>query len=133
KARADFDAGSVEVAVDVRGSSDTGAEGKGAARVGRKKLELAYKFTTHPLTHAVRKQSLTVGGREVKEGEPRVFVVDLTGEGETTYTPVKVDLPKEAPDVSESKHDTWGPAIRRAVDQLKKDSPELKKLLDRAQ
>ena len=39
KTPADFDPGSVEVSFDVRGSSDTGAEGKVAARVGKKKLE----------------------------------------------------------------------------------------------
>jgi hypothetical protein len=133
KTPADFDAKSVEVSFDVQGSSDTGAEGKVAARVGKKNVELAYKFATHTMTHAVQKQSLTIGGREVKEGEPRVFVVDLTGQGETTYTPVKVDLPKEAPDVSQANTDTWGPAIRRAVDQLKKESSELKKLLDGGQ
>ena len=130
KTPADFAAGSFEWSFDTRGSSDTGVEGKVAVLVNTKKaVDIAYKFVTDPKTHALRKQSLTVGGREVKEGDPRVFVVDLTGE-QATCTPVKVELPKEAPDVSQKNNDTWGPAIRRAVDQLKKDSPELKKLLD---
>jgi hypothetical protein len=130
KTPANFVADSFRISFDGRGSSDTGVEGAVAVRVGTKMaVEVAYKFATDPMTHAVQKQSLTVGGREVKADEPRVFVVDLTGE-KVTYTPVKVGLPKEAPDVSESKHDTWGPAVQRAVDQLKKDSPELKKLLD---
>jgi len=129
KTQAGFTAGSVNGSFDGHGSSDTGAEGKVAVKFGAKNVEVAYKFAMDPITHAVRKQSLTVGGREMKEGEPRVFVVDLTGEV-VTCTPVKVGLPKEAPDVSESKTDSWGPAIERAVDRLKKDSPELKELLD---
>ena len=99
-----------------------------AVEMIEKKIEVAYEFPVDPKTHAVLKQSLTIGGREVKEGDPRVFVVDLTGE-KVTYTPVKVDLPKDAPDVSREKGDEWGEAIQRAVDQLKKDSPELKSLL----
>jgi hypothetical protein len=129
KTPANFDAGSLETSFDGHGSSDTGAEGTVATRVGTKKVGVTYKFALDPVTHALRKQSLTVGGREVKAGEPRVFVVDLTGEA-VTYTPVNVELPKEAPDVSQANDHTWGPAVERAVDQLKKDSPELKKLLD---
>jgi hypothetical protein len=129
KVPVDFTAGGLEASFKSQGSSDTGAEGMMAVRLGKKKVEVAYKFATDAKTHAVREQSLTVGGREVKEGEPRLFVVDLTGD-EVTYTPVKAGLPVEAPDVSESERDSWGPAVQRAVDRLKKDSPELRKLLE---
>lgn len=115
--------------VSGRGSSTDGVEGTMTVELVKKKVEVAYKFPTDPKSHAVLKQSLSVGGREVKEGDPRVFVVDLTGE-KVTYTPVKVELPKDAPDVSQEKSEEWGAVVQRAVEQLKKDSPELKKLLD---
>ena len=121
--------GSLSVSVDGRGSSRDGVTGRMTAGLGKKKIEVAYQFPTDPRTHVVLKQSLTVGGREVKEGDPLVFVVDLTGE-KVAYTPVKVNLPKDAPDVSQERGDEWGEAIQRAVEQLKKDSPELRKLLD---
>jgi hypothetical protein len=127
---ADFDGSNhLVVSVNASSSSDTGAKGSMAVEMTKKKFEVTYKFPTDPKTHAVLKQSLTVGGQEVKEGDPRVFVVDLTGE-KVTYTPVKVELPKDVPDVSQEKSEEWGAVVQRAVEQLKKDSPELKKLLD---
>jgi hypothetical protein len=111
------------------GSSGEGVEGTMAVELAKKKVEVAFKFPTDPKTHAVLKQSLTVGGQAVKEGDPRVFVVDLTGE-KVTFTPVKVELPKDAPDVSQEKNEEWGAEVQRVIEQLKKDSPELKKILD---
>ncbi len=120
KSPADFDAGSFGMSYKGHGSSDTGAEGTATAQFGDKSFEVKYKFVTDPRTHALVKQSLAVGGREVKEGEPRVFVVDQTGKT-VTYTPVKVELPKEAPDVSKplldpasrSDSDDWARPPRR--------------------
>jgi hypothetical protein len=126
----DFAAESFKWSFDSRGSSDTGAEGKMKFRVGTKKaVDIAYKIATDPKSHVLRNQSLTVDGREVQKGDPRVFVVDLTGR-QATCTAVKVALPKNAPDVGASNRDDWGRAIDRAVDQLKNDSPESKRLLD---
>jgi hypothetical protein len=114
-----------------RSSSQDGVAGTLAVEMIGKKFEVTYEFPVDPKTHAVLKQSLVIGGREVKEGDPRVYVVDLTGE-RVTYTPVKVSLPKDAPDVSQEKDDEWGEAVQRAVDQMKKDSSELRSLLDAA-
>jgi hypothetical protein len=130
KTAPDFDARSAfGSSVSGRGSSQDGVEGTMAVELAKKKVEVAYKFPTDPKSHAVLKQSLTVGGQEIKEGDPRVFVVDLTGD-KVTYTAVKVELPKDVPDVSQEKNEEWGAAVQRAIDQLKKDSAELKKLLD---
>jgi hypothetical protein len=131
KTTADFDGRrAVSCSFRLASSSEEGQEGTIAADLAGKKVEVAYKFPTDPKTHAVRKPSLTVGGREVKEGDPHVFVVDFTGD-KVTYTPVKVEFPKDVPDVSqEQKGEEWGTVVRRAVEQLKKDSPELKKLLE---
>ena len=120
---------SFELSWSGRGSSDDGVEGTMAVAFSKKKVEVEYKFPTDRKTHALLKHSLKIGGQEVKDGDPRVFVVDLTGE-KVTYTPVKVELPKVAPDVSQEKSDEWGPMVQQAIDKLKADSPELKKLLD---
>jgi hypothetical protein len=112
-----------------RGSSREGVQGTLAVEFQKKKVEVSYKFPVDPKTHAVLKQTLSVGGLEVKEGEPRVFVVDLTGE-KVKYTPVKVELPKDAPDVNKERSQEWGDAIQRTIEQLKNDSGELKKLLE---
>jgi hypothetical protein len=116
------------LSADSHGSSDAGAAGKVVVRLGKKQVEIAYDLTTDPKTHAVGKQSLALAGREVREGGPRVFVVDLTGEA-VRCTPVKVELPKGVPDVSQGKGQAWGAVIEKAIEQLKKDSPELAKLL----
>jgi hypothetical protein len=118
----------LSVSVNGRGSSRDGVTGKMTVEMAKKKIEVAYQFPTDPKTHVVLKQSLTIGDQEIKDGDPRVFVVDLTGE-KVTYTPVKVDLPKDAPDVSQERGDEWGEAVQRVVEQMKKDSPEVRKLL----
>jgi hypothetical protein len=127
KTAADYHSG-FGLSTNSHGSSDTGAEGTTIARVGKKKVEVVYQFATDPRTHAVQKQSLRIGGREVKGGDSRVFVVDVTGES-VTCTPVKVELPKEVPDISQGKREEWDAVIDRAIEQLRKDSPELAKLL----
>jgi hypothetical protein len=130
KTPADFDGTkNFGFSVTGRGSSRDGVEGTMTVELQKKKVEVAYKFPTDPKTHAVLKQTLSVGGREVKEGDPRVFVVDLTGE-KVKYTPVKVELPKDAPDVSRERSEELGSLIQRAIEQLQKDSPELKKHLE---
>src|SRR5262249_27774587 len=128
KTPAGFNAGGRQFSTNGHGSSETGAEGTTVARWGKKEVEVAYEFATDPKTHAVRRQSLTIGGRKVGEGEPRVFIVDVAGEL-VMYTPVKVELPKGAPDASREKGEAWGAAVERAIEQLRKDSPELGKLL----
>jgi len=123
------DMGDFEMASQGRGSSSTGAEAKTVARLGKKQIEVAYKLITDAKTHTVRTQSLKLGDQEVKEGDTRVFVVDLTGEN-VKYLPVKGELPKDAPDVSKEKSEGWGHVVQKAIEQLKKESPELERLLE---
>jgi hypothetical protein len=97
--------------------------------LAKKRIKIAYKLEAHKKTHALVKESLKIGDQEVKEGAPRVFLVDLTRDT-ISYQPVKVDLPDDVPDLADSDHKTWGATVRRAIDKLKKGSPEVKKFLE---
>jgi hypothetical protein len=76
----------------------------------------------------VLKETLTLGDKVVGK-EARVFVIDLS-QGKVTVVPIKVELPKSAPDLADQEHKTWSAALDNAIAELKAKSPEAKKLLE---
>jgi RNA polymerase sigma factor (sigma-70 family) len=114
---------------DFRGSAD-GAKESLCIRLGdNQAIDLAYEFAADKDTHALVRETLRVGAIEVKEGDPRVFLVDLT-QARLTYRPVKVTLPEAVPDLQDgTEKKTWGPTLLRAIQQLEEASPEVKKFL----
>jgi serine beta-lactamase-like protein LACTB len=117
---------SVGVRAKVSGGSDSADEVIDIT-LGKKTVKVAYKFATDKKTGALTSETLKVGDAEVKKGAPRVFLVDLTKD-KVTYTPVKVDLPDDVPDVGDQK--TWAPTVVRAVGRLKEKSAKVKEFLD---
>jgi hypothetical protein len=111
-------------------SSGTGADETIQLTLGDKVVEVAYKYDTDEKTHALKSETVKVGGTEVKPGGSRVFLVDLSGE-KVTYRPVKVDLPAAVPDFNDGEKKTWAATAVRAVDELCKKSPEVKIFLNR--
>jgi hypothetical protein len=117
----------------VKGSaSSKGDDADDALRItlGKKVIDLAYKYTADEKTHALTSETITVGKTPIKKGDPRVFLVDLTGK-ELTYRAVKVALPDEVPDLKDAEKKTWPGTVLRAVEQLRKKSPEVAKFLGR--
>jgi hypothetical protein len=100
-----------------------------AIELGTKTVEVVYNFPIDAKTQTVLEHSLIVGGEDLKEGDPRVFVIDLTGDS-VAYTPLNVELPNDAPNVAAAPSEEWGTIVQRAVEQLKDESTELQKLLD---
>jgi hypothetical protein len=98
--------------------------------LGGKDVEVVYQFSADEKTHALKSETVKVGGTEVKADGPRVFLVDLTGE-KVTYRPVKVALPAAVPDFDDGQKKTWAATAVRAVEELCKKSPEVKKFLGR--
>ena len=113
----------------VRSSGDNADEVLRIA-LGGKTVEVAYKYTTEDKTHALKSETVKVGGTEVKPDGPRVFLVDLSGE-KVTYRPVKVALPAAVPDLNDGEKKTWPATAVRAVEEMCKKSPEVKKFLGR--
>jgi RNA polymerase sigma factor (sigma-70 family) len=109
-----------------RGSAD-GAEESMSIRFDDRAIDLAYQFEADPKTHALVRESLKVGDMEVKDGDSRVFLVDLT-QAKVTYRPVRVALPDAVPNLNDGEEKkTWGPTLLRAIEQLEEKSPEIKK------
>lgn len=103
---------------------------------GGKAIEMVYQYTIDEKTQTFQHEVLKVGGTEIKEGEARVFLVDLAQE-KIVYRPVKVDLPDaiptlrdKVPELSGEEGKAWAATMLRAVEQLKKKSPEVKKFLE---
>jgi hypothetical protein len=102
--------------------------GKTHLKLDDKRIETSYEADFDRKTNALIKEAMKIGDKEIKPGEPRVILVDLM-QDKVSYQPVKVDLPDEAPDAT-TGHQTWGPAVMRAVEQLKNKSSEVKSFLE---
>jgi hypothetical protein len=102
--------------------------GKTDLKLDDKWIETSYEADSGRKTNALIKEALKIGGKEIKPGEPRVFLVDLT-QDKVSYQPVKVELPDEAPEAT-SGPQTWGPTVMRAIEQLKEKSAEVKSFLE---
>jgi hypothetical protein len=120
------------ISLEVQGSTRTSTDETDSAAtlvLDKKAVEVAYKFKADEKTHALLSESLKVGGKEVKEGEPRVFLVDLR-QDKVTYKPVKVELPDASPYMKGEGKEEWVAATHKAIDHLKATSPEIKKFLE---
>lgn len=98
--------------------------------LGEKLVEVAYQYTADEKTHALKSETVKVGGAALKRNGPRVFLVDLT-QDKLKYRPVGVDLPEVVPDFNDAAKKTWAATAVRAVDELCKKSPEVKIFLNR--
>jgi hypothetical protein len=117
----------VEATVNSSGDS---TDEKLRITLGTKVIDVAYKYEADLRTHAFKSQSLKVGDVEVKRGGPRVFLIDLT-QKTVSCRPVEVALPDEVPALKDKDQDKWPETMVRAVDQLRKKSPEVKEFLGR--
>lgn len=122
----------------VSGKASGGNTWKSDVRItrGGKAIEMVYQYTIDEKTQTFQHEVLKVGGAEIKEGGVRVFLVDLAQE-KIAYRPVMVDLPDaiptlrdKAPDLNGEEGKAWAATMLRAVEQLKKKSPEIKKFLE---
>jgi hypothetical protein len=98
--------------------------------LGPKSVAVAYQYAADEKTHALKSETVKVGGAELKRNGPRVFLVDLTQE-KVTYRPVRVELPEAVPDFDDAGKKTWAATAVRAVDELCKKSGEVKLFLNR--
>jgi hypothetical protein len=111
-------------------STGNGADESIQLTLGDKVVEVAYKYTADEKTHALKSETVKVGGAEIKRNGPRVFLVDLT-QDKVKYRPVNVELPGAVPDFNDAEKKTWPATAVRAVDELCKKSPEVKIFLNR--
>ena len=105
----------------------TTVTGKTRLKLDAKQIETSYEAEIDRKTNALIKEALKIGGTEIKPGEPRVILVDLT-QDKVSYRPVKVDLPDVVPEAT-TGHQTWAEPILRGIQQLKEKSPEVKSFL----
>jgi hypothetical protein len=109
-------------------SSGHQADGTTRLTLSGKPIEYSYQFKADETTQALLEETVKVGGKILKKGDPRVYLIDLTRD-EVAYQPVLVDLPDEVPDLNDEKKTTWGPAVRRTIERLKEKSPEVRQFL----
>jgi hypothetical protein len=98
--------------------------------LGEKLVEVAYKYTADEKTHALKSETVKVGGAEIKRNGPRVFLVDLSQE-KVKYRPLNVALPAAVPDFNDRERKAWAATAVRAVEELCKESPEVRIFLSR--
>jgi hypothetical protein len=111
-------------------SSGDNADDDLRVKLGDKVIEVAYKYTADEKTHALKSETVKVGGAALKRNGPRVFLVDLSGE-KVKYRPLNVDLPEAVPDFNDAEKKTWAATAVRAVEELCKKSPEARIFLNR--
>jgi hypothetical protein len=93
-----------------------------------KPVDFSYHFKANETTDALLEETVKVGGKTLKKGDPRVYLIDLTRD-EVVYRPVIVDLPDEVPDLNDREKTTWGTAVHRTIEKLKEKSPEVRQFL----
>jgi hypothetical protein len=110
--------------------SSLGHEADGTTRLtlSGKPIEYSYHFKADETTQALLEETVKIGGKVLAKGDPRVYLVDLTRD-KVICQPVLVDLPGEVPDLSDREKKTWGPAVRRTIEQLKEKSAEVRQFL----
>jgi hypothetical protein len=109
-------------------ASNTELSLTGEVLFGGKAVPIKYKATYDEATNKLTSETITLDGKELKKGDPRVYLVDLSGD-KPVLKPVKVDLPASVPDLAEEDSKAWGAAVAKGLDQLKEKSPEVKAFL----
>ena len=89
-----------------------------------RKISFAFGYNTKDSSS----ESFSINGKELDENAPRVFIVDLTGKT-PKLKPVKMALPKSAPNLHGRDAKRKGMEWRRLIGELKKSSPEINKFI----
>jgi hypothetical protein len=66
---------------------------------------------------------------EIKEGKPRVFLADFSGE-KFKLTPVDAKLPQEGPNVQDIEFKTWGDTVKKTIDLLREQSSDVEHFMN---
>jgi hypothetical protein len=99
-----------------------------------RRVKIAYRFKTDPKTFAVQsEESLVIGDLAPKPEDPRVILVDLTGE-KASYKAVKVAFPEAVPQLVDRAGKQPGAEDRarvlsEAIRELEEKSPAVKEFL----
>jgi hypothetical protein len=99
-----------------------------------RRVKISYRFKTDAKTNAIlSEESLVIGDLKLKPEDPRVVLVDLTGE-KPSYKAVKVALPDAVPELAdfEAKRadaESRARVLSQAIRDLEKKSPEVKEFL----
>jgi hypothetical protein len=110
-------------------SSERESNGTTRLTLSGKQVEFGYHFKADEKTLALLEETVNVGGKVLKKGDPRVYLIDLT-QDKVVYRPVMVDLPDDVPNFNDrEKKQTWGPTVLRAIERLKEKSPEVRQFL----
>lgn len=97
---------------------------KMTAVLGEREIDVQYKI--HADGMKVQSETLTIAGKHYGKERPTVFLVDLSDATAPIETvPV---VPAAVPDFS--KEDEWPTQIRRAIQELRNKSPEVRKFLE---
>ena len=101
----------------------------GTVVLGERKSSLRYKLVANDDFTKIKSESLTIDGKEIETKDARVFLVDLTQE-KPKCQPLKIDPPKSVPDLAQKKDAIK--IIEEAVEELKKQSKEVREFLEPA-
>ncbi len=99
-----------------------------------RRVKIAYRFKTDSKTNAVLSdESLVIGDLTLKPEDPRVVLVDLTGE-KPSYKAVKVAFPDAVPELADfegkrADAESRARVLSQAFRDLEKNSPEVKEFL----
>lgn len=94
----------------------------------KKKLKISYRAKLNDEKKRLEGEELKLGGKVVKPGAPRIYLVDLTKD-KVEFVPV--EKVKELEVVPEAGRDgDWVKCVVATIEGLKKKSPEVKKFLE---
>jgi len=97
--------------------------------LGKKKWGFRYQLKANGDLTKVTSETLTIDGKAIKTSEARVFLVDFTNDKPTVQV-LKIEPSKKVPDLAQ-KNDPMK-VIEEAVDELKKQSKEVREFLEPA-
>jgi len=91
--------------------------------LGEQELVLDIVRKTDPTTGKVLEETKKIGDQPIGKPGSLVMILDYS-EGKLITRPLKVPLPKSAPDLADQEHRTWIDSINKAIAEVKDQSPE---------